>query len=111
MNYCVGVPPNVYNELMAQFDRGAKFAYSGKKDGTNRKLIRRDGRIYVDEPGDNRLVISLDSVPNAVPVSAYGQHIKQTGGLGYVYDDQGNLIGARNANGSFLPKSEFNKPV
>jgi hypothetical protein len=57
MNYCVAVPPNVYDTLMNQFDKGEKFAYSGKKDGSNRRLTRRDGQIYVAEPGDNRLVI------------------------------------------------------
>ena len=107
MNFVVGVSPDVYNYLMKQFDSGAQFAYSGKKDGTNRKLTRKDGKIYVAEPGDDRLVIAVPYansavMANMIPLSAHGENAKQTGGVNWVYDNKGNLIGTRKPDGSVL---------
>jgi hypothetical protein len=72
----VGVPHDVYVELQARFDRGETDVFTGKKDGSNRRVKRGDdGKIYVDEACDTRQVIDMSVLPvnGAIPLSSYGR--------------------------------------
>lgn len=110
--YMIAVPLSVYINLQNTFDKGEKYAYSGKKDGTNRKLERRDGLIYSVE--DGRQVMPLEylmAATGAKPMNKFAEYVQKEGNISWAYDEQGKFIGIKRKNGSILAKEDFDKPV
>ncbi|CAH6419239.1 Hypothetical protein HVR_LOCUS438 [uncultured virus] len=59
LKYAIAVSDLVYNSLMKRFDEGEQAVYTGRPDGTNRRVYRTNGIIHSD---DGREVISLSKV-------------------------------------------------
>lgn len=75
---CILVLDEVYTKLHIRFDRGEKNVFTGRKDGTNRKVIRKeDGKIYSCEDGREirplSLMNSIDSEVKSLMATKYGQ--------------------------------------
>ena len=68
----VAVSDDVYASLHCRFDAGERSVYTGRKDGTNRQVFRRDGEIYdIDE----KLVIPLSKVSLLETQSSAGRGV------------------------------------
>ena len=106
----LAVPNDVYKTLNKTFDTGAKFAYCGKKDGTNRKLIRIDGDIFSEE--DGRIVKPIEEIlklkdPECLPVTTFGRYMAENGKIEWAYDDKGNYLGVRAKDGTIITKDKL----
>jgi|SRR5581483_287431 len=56
----LSVSLEIYNRLHERFDRGEENVYSGKKDGTNRRLIRLNNGAIHEVEGSRREVLPLE---------------------------------------------------
>ena len=95
--FMIAVPLKIYLDLQNTFDKGEIFAYSGKKDGTNRKLERRDGLIYSVD--DGRQVVPLEYIlaanDNIKPSNKFAECIGKEGRIDWAYDQHGKFIGIK----------------
>jgi hypothetical protein len=115
MHSFITVPLLIFVELHRKFNTGQEYAYSGKKDGTDRKLKREsNGGIFSTE--DGREVLPFECLMaraqgnggKATPLSKFGQMLAKTeGNPQWVYDENRNLIGIKGADGTVLSKEKF----
>lgn len=105
----VSLPLNLYISFHERFNKGELFVYSGRKDGTNRKIGRNAKGILKDmNSGDSVWPFELFMYisPNSRSLSEFGKKqekvYRATGNSNftYLYDDNKDLIGIRFADGS-----------
>lgn len=105
----VSIPLDLYISFHQRFNNGELFVYSGRKDGTNRKIGRNNKGVLKDvNMGDSVWPFELFMYisPDGQCLSEFGEKhqkiYKSTGksDFTYLYNDNKDLIGVRFADGS-----------
>ena len=101
--YAVAVSAKIFKSLHQRFDAGEAEVYTGRKDGTNRRIFRKPDGSLCTETGDMVMELTEEMRQNSQPLSRHGQLLKQHGHPRAVYDKSHQLVGYRFKNGEMVP--------
>jgi hypothetical protein len=94
LRYCVGVPDELYKSFHGDFDRGAAFVQTGRKDGSNRKWIRLPSKMIVHSDNREQILVpmSLHDTKDIRPLTAHGAAVLAGGRRTWIYGVPENIV-------------------